>query len=143
MQIILGCCADDPRKLRKTITNTRTVSAQIKDDIDILSPDFWLVHDDAIISGLYNYVQAWGRQYFISRIDLITGQGMRISCRQDTLSTYADQIAACPATLLRCSAAPDTYLPDAQLPIEAYKLQQVLQFGGFNFANQAIIVCVG
>lgn len=144
MTITIGCCADDPRKLRKTVTSTKTITATIKDDCDVLAPTFYLVMDDDLISDRYNYVTAWGRQYFVTGMQVVPGEGIRVSCKQDTLSTYADQIAGCTAVCTRCSAAPNTYLPDSQIQTEAYQLQQVLTFGfTFAYSGQAIIVCVG
>lgn len=143
MQITIGITADDPRTLRKTIKDTVQVSAEIKDDVNILNPDFYIKNSSAIIQNRYNYLQAWGRYYFITGMTVITGQGLRISCRQDVLMTYADQIAACPAIISRNSALPNTYIADGQIRTEAYQLQQVLTFNDFTYFNQAIIVCVG
>ena len=144
MTITIGCCADDPRKLRKAVTSTKTITATIKDDCDVLSPVFYLVMDDDLISDRYNYVNAWGRSYFVTGMQVVPGEGIRVSCKQDTLTTYADQIAGCTAVCTRCSAAPNTYLPDSQIQTEAYQLQQVLTFGfTFAYSGQAIIVCVG
>lgn len=144
MEIVIGCCADDPRKLRKTVTSTKTITATIKEDCAVLMPDFYIVYDADLISNRYNYVTAWGRSYFVTGMQVIPGEGIRVSCRQDTLSTYADQIAGCTAVCTRCSAAPNTYLLDSQIQTEAYQLQQVLTFGfTFAYSGQAIIVCVG
>lgn len=144
MEIVIGCCADDPRKLHKTVTSTKTITATIKEDCAVLTPDFYIVYDADLISNRYNYVTAWGRAYFVTGMQVIPGEGIRVSCKQDTLSTYADQIAGCTAVCTRCSAAPNTYLPDSQIELEAYQLQQVLTFGfTFAYSGQAIIVCVG
>ena len=143
MTITIGCCADDPRKLYKTVTSTKTITATIKDDCDILAPVFYLVHDDDLISDRYNYATAWGRQYFITGMQVVPGEGIRVSCKQDTLSTYADQIAGCTAVCTRCSAAPNTYIADSKIQTEAYQLQQVIPFTSFDYFNQAVIVCVG
>ena len=144
MDIVIGRCADDPRKLYKTVTGTKTITATIKDDCDVLAPTFYIVYDADLISDRYNYVTAWGRAYFVTGMQVIPGEGIRVSCKQDTLSTYADQIAGCTAVCTRCSAAPNTYLPDSQIELEAYQLQQVRPFyHTFTYSGQAIIVCVG
>lgn len=143
MQITIGCCADDPRKLNKTVTSTKTITATIKDNCDVLNPIFYVVFDSDIMQNHYNYVTAWGRGYFISGLQVVPGEGIRIYCKQDTLSTYADQIAGCSAVIARNSATPNTYLPDPALQTEAYQLQQVIPFNTFVYPNQAIIVCVG
>ena len=143
MEIVIGCCADDPRKLVKTVTSTKTITATIKDDCDVLSPTFYIVYDSDIMTNRYNYVSAWGRAYFVTGMEVIPGEGIRVSCKQDTLSTYADQIAGCSAVIARNSSTPNTYLPDPMLHTEAYQLQQVIAFDSFSYFNQAIIVCVG
>ena len=142
MDIIISKCADDPRRMHKTLTESKTVTVNIKQDTDIMQPVFYLAYDADIISG-YNYVQAWNRCYFMSPPQIVPGQGMRISCKQDTLTTYAAQMMDCPAIVARCSAAPNTYLADSEIQTAAYALQQVLTFDSFSYGNQAIIVCVG
>lgn len=143
MEIVIGCCADDPRKLTKTVTSTKTIIATIKETCQVLTPDFYIVYDADLITNRYNYVQAWGRQYFVTGMEVIPGEGIRVSCKQDTLSTYAAEIAGCSAVIARNSATPNTYLPDPSLQTEAYQLQQVLTFSTFTYFNQAVIVCVG
>ena len=143
MEIVISKCSDDPRKAFKTLTGGKTVSVNIKSEIDIRNPVFFLAYDDDIITQHYNYVTAWGRSYFMEPPQLVPGQGMRISCRQDTLSTFAAQIANCPAIVARCSAAPNTYLADSEIQTAAYSLQQVIPFTAFEYFNQAVIVCVG
>ena len=143
MDIIISKCADDPRRMVKTTTDAKTVTVNIKEETDVNAPVFYLAYDADIIEQHYNYVQAWGRFYFMSPPQVVPGQGMRISCKQDTLSTYAAQLANCPAIISRCSAAPNTYLSDSEIQTAAYALQQVLPFSAFSYFNQAIIVCVG
>lgn len=143
MEIVISKCADDPRRMIKTQTGGKTVTVNIKQETDIRNPVFYIAYDDDIITQRYNYVNAWGRCYFMDPPQIVPGQGMRISCRQDTLSTFAAQLADCPAIVSRCSAAPNTYLADSEIQTAAYSLQQVIPFSGFNYFNQAIIVCVG
>lgn len=143
MQITLYQCGDDPRTVRKTLQNAITISAEIKEACSTETPDFFVAYDDTIITGHYNYAGAWGRYYYIGDPDLVPGQGMILHGRHDVLMTYADQIAGCPAVIRRSSALPNTYLDDPQLPVAAYRLQQVLTFADFTYIPQAVIVCVG
>ena len=144
MEIIISKCADDPRRMYKTLTESKTVTVNIKSEIDIRNPVFYLAYDDDIVTHRYNYVQAWGRCYFMNPPQLVPGQGMRLACRQDTLSTFGPQLASCPAIVSRCSATPNTYLPDSEIQTAAYALQQVIPFPySFEYFNQAVIVCVG
>ena len=143
MQITLYQCGDDPRTMHKTLQNALTVSAEIKEACSTETPDFYIAYDDTIITGHYNYAQAWGRYYYLGDPDLVPGQGMILHGRHDVLMTYADQIAGCPAVIRRSSALPNTYISDGQLPVAAYKLQQVLTFTPLMYTAQAVIVCVG
>lgn len=143
MTIKLYKCSDDERTIQKTLTGEKTITANIKTECSIMTPEFYINDDSSIISGGYNYAFAFGKYYFIQDITVTPAQALRIRCREDVLYTYAADILACPAVVARSSAVPNTYLPDPELPIEQYQQQQVLQFSRFYYHDQTIIVCVG
>lgn len=143
MDIVLYICSDDPRTIRKTLTGTKTVSANIKSDVSIMRPVFFINNDSDIITNHYNYLSAFGKYYFITDITVTPAQALRISAREDVLFTYAEQIMNCPAVVVRNSTIANTYLADTQIPLEQYKNQQVLQFNRLYYYSQCVIVCAG
>ena len=143
MDIVLYVCSDDPRTIRKTLSSAKTISANIKTDVSIMRPVFFINNDSDIIDNHYNYLSAFGKYYFITDITVTPAQALRISAREDVLYTYADQIMQCPAIVVRNSSIANTYLADTQIPIEQYKNQQVLQFDRLYYYDQCVIVCAG
>ena len=143
MDIVLYICSDDPRTIQKNLTSAKTISANIKTDVSIMRPVFFINNDSDIISNHYNYLSAFGKYYFITDITVTPAQALRISAREDVLYTYADQIMQCPAIVVRNSKIANTYLADTQIPLEQYKNQQVLRFNSFAWNDRNILVCAG
>ena len=146
MDVVFYKCADDPRTIKKTITDALTVPAFLKEDVDLMRPVLFLqasVYNPDLLSNGYNYLYAFGRYYFVVDMTLTPAQALRVSAREDVLMTHADAILNCPAVLVRNSDVPNTYLDDTMLPIAKYKNQQVLQFYPLSWTDRSIIVCVG
>lgn len=143
MQIILSKIADDPKCLYKHPTDSITLSAEIKAECAIMSPIFDLLYNSAVIQNHYNYVQAFNRYYFITDITVLTGGSMRISCKEDVLYTYADQIIHCPIIADRSYNAYNAYLPDSLRKFYQYKSHQYVTLGDIGVPNIIIIATVG
>lgn len=129
MQIQISKITEDPRMLYKHPEDTITVSAEIKEDIEIMRPVFFIVYDAAILDQHYNYVYAFGRYYFITDITVTTGGAMRISCKIDVLYTYADQLINIPVVAERSSNAFNAFLQDSDRRFYQYTQQQYITIG--------------
>ena len=85
-------CADDPRKIKKTLTSGLQVNVTVKEPLDVMDPVFYVNYNSELESR--NYLQAMGRSYFM-RAETEPGGAMRLRCWEDVLySNYAGILAA-------------------------------------------------
>lgn len=129
MQIVLSKIAEDPRCLYKHPTDQITLTAQIKDASSIMQPTFYLTYDADLIEQHYNYVQAWGRYYFIADMQIDIGGTIYIKCNEDVLYTYADQIVQCQIVAERSKNAFNAFIQDADRRFYQYTQQQYVTIG--------------
>ena len=134
-------CADDQRTVYKNLTDKKTVTAQIKDDTNLIRPLFWIVYDADLLS--YNYLQAAGRSYYIESITAGTGGQLGIQCRVDVLMTYADQIMQCPVIVDRSANRFNTFLMDPQRRFYQYTTTQYVTLGDVGAPSSVVMVTVG
>lgn len=125
LSIKIGSCTEDPRKLDKRpnfeSSEPATITVDIKDTCSIMRPDFVLISTNVQISG-YNYIHVptWGRYYFIDDIVTMPGYRTMIRCREDVLTSYADQISNLTGNVQR---AESTSLRNALVKDPGYNVQ--------------------
>lgn len=129
MQIVLSKVAEDPRCLYKHPTDEITLTAQIKDASSIMQPTFYITYDADLIDQHYNYVQAWGRYYFIADMQIDIGGTIYIRCAEDVLYTYADQIVQCQIVAERSKNAFNAFIQDNDRRFYQYTQQQYITIG--------------
>ena len=91
MVIKLLKCNDDKRKLTKTFTERKVYdNANLKDNTSIFEPTF--IIRTTILNFNYVYCEDWGKYYFVTNITKKMGGLIEISCREDVLSTYSNDL---------------------------------------------------
>ena len=145
IQIRLGTCTEDPRKLDKApnfeLSSPRSVTAQIKDNCSIMAPAFLLSASLVEISQ-YNFlhVPSWGRYYFIKNLIAVTGSQIMIQAAEDVLTSNAAAIAALQINIQRAeqSDAQNRMIRDGLLPLQANRQCETITFDRSPFsANYA------
>ena len=140
LTIQVGYTTEDPRKLDKSSnfyrSSPRSFTATIKDNCSVMSPDF-IVSASLVDLANCNYLHCdgWGRYYFID--DLITMPGGRalIRCREDVLTSNADQIRNLSGYLIRTADGTHTnkLIRDNVFPAQANRQLQIYQFNASPF----------
>ena len=135
-------CIDDPRTLRKNLTDKMSKSVTLKEDTDIYNPTYQLAYDADILDG-YNYAQCGGRSYFIRDVVAITGQIISIVCKEDVLMTYADQILQCPVIVGRSDNNYNAYISDPKRCFYQHTTAQYITIGDIGYPSSVVMVTVG
>lgn len=119
MIVTLYKTSDDRRVVTKTLTSIASnVTIIPKEQLDILTPRIRLAWNSAYLAANYMYISDLGRYYFISDMLLNTGHNIDIIGNVDVLMSYAAQIRALDATIIRSeSVGAPTMYPDDKLPI--------------------------
>lgn len=102
MNIIFYRTTDAPNKINKSLSLIKTVSGELREGCDILSPSISLVYDNSLVSANYAYIPAWNRYYNITGL-AAAGKMLNVSMVVDVLKTYAADILKSKATVTRCN----------------------------------------
>ena len=120
MQIKIYKTTDGNNVLDKTLTAEKTISnVDIVEPCNVLAPAFILRYDSNALN--YNYCNAFGRYYFITGLQVLTGRRCVISCAVDVLNTYAKKIKACKGVCIRSESIGKTFIVDNKYPIDDTK----------------------
>lgn len=127
----LGHCADDPRKISKTMTGIIVYSGehvQFRDAADLHDPVFML--QDTIAADI-NYCKITHQtdsfthvRYYYAEITNVRTGLSTVSCRLDVLMTYSSQILQLPVYVMRTAdiAYQTPYIVDGNAPINAQRV---------------------
>lgn len=92
MQVQIGKCSDDPRKLHKIFTALHTLDVDVHEPTDIMNPTLILTYQTDLTDCNYMYIPAWGRYYYVTEVLAITGTRMQIEGRADVLMSFQEDI---------------------------------------------------
>ena len=116
--------ASDNNVLNKSLTQLSEKTISVKGDMNLIRPEF-------VINGTIdcNYMHMLGRYYYIT-CTAMSGEITKISGKSDPLMSFKSQIKNQTAIIDRNSSNYNTYLPDPERKITAYKTSHALKFSG-------------
>lgn len=116
--------ASDNNVLNKSLTQLSEKTVTVKGDMNLVRPELY-------INGTIdcNYMQMLGRYYYITCTALPGGR-TKINGKSDGLMSFKSQIKNQTAIIDRNSSNYNTYLPDPERKITAYKTSHALKFSG-------------
>lgn len=151
MVLNLYSTSDDTRKVDKTLTTVKDITAIPSDNVTMLTPAFIVEYDSTILSANYCYIAEFNRYYFIRDITLLRGNRLQINCAVDVLMSFSTEIKNCSAMISRSeSVGKPTNIPDNSLPINpnTFIVKSILfpnnPFGvDFNTAKCWLLTAIG
>lgn len=113
-------CKDDPRKLKKTLTNSTPINTiRPTENCDILNPVFILDYNGNYATKNYITVGApFNRSYFITDMKVDIGKKIVINCAVDVLGTYQEDIKKLTVNVIRSESLSEPMLPDSEYKIK-------------------------
>lgn len=126
MNITFYNVSDNPKKLEKDISNKIGTARVLEPTapVEVLNPTVVVNWDNTygniIANANYAYIDTFKRYYFIN-CALDTAQRVVVSGKVDYLMSWATQIKACPATIVRAQIGHPTYVVDKKYPIDPNK----------------------
>jgi len=134
--------SSDNNVLNKSISGTGSKTVVFKDDVDLIEPVLIIQNDSDIQSS--NYMYMLGRYYYISSIECMPGNLLKVKARVDVLMSYRDQIKANSAIITRNANNVNTYIPDSKMKITAYTTVNTIQAsGGFSNSLKYYLLAIG
>lgn len=115
MTITLYKTADNVNKVSKSLTDGINLSGKAVDNCNVLQPDLIIEYYPGLALYNYCYIPVFNRYYFM-QVTGISGNHATISCKVDSLMSYASAILKCSATVIRGGFG-STDIADSKLPI--------------------------
>lgn len=119
MTLTLYTTTSDPRVVDKQLSIIASgLTIHPLQNFNIITPVIYLDYADSYLNANYAYIPDLHRYYFVNNLDLELGKRIIFSLSVDVLMTYANQIRACNATVVRSEMFPPNQVPDDKLPVD-------------------------
>lgn len=130
MTVKLFSCKEDHRNLVKNLTQVgNTLTCTLLDDNTLLNPHILIKKIDDYKNINYMYIEEFGRYYYVTSVDIVTGNMLNISGNVDVLMSYAPKIKKIGALVVRSSTNGNLDIPDGDFRVSPqYQLQSSKQF---------------
>ena len=146
MEIKLYKNLSENNVIGKTLTQIKSVEANLKNDVSIINPTFILYYTDNILQSNYCFIPKFNRYYFIDEIVPITGDRCIVKCRVDVLESFKEDIKSLTVILDKSQSIykSNKYLDDGSFVVENKDFNTIYNFpNGFNDEGTFILICAG
>lgn len=146
MEIKLYKNLSENNVIGKTLTQIKSVEANLKNDVSVINPTFILYYTDNILQSNYCFIPKFNRYYFIDEIVPITGDRCIVKCRVDVLESFKDDIKSLTVILDKSQSIykSNKYLDDGSFVVENKDFNTIHNFpNGFNDEGTFILICAG
>ena len=146
MEIKLYKNLSENNVIGKTLTQIKSVEAQLKNDVSIINPTLILYYTANILDSNYCFIQKFNRYYFIDEIVPITGDRCIVKCRVDVLESFKEDIKSLTVILDKSQSIykSNKYLDDGSFVVENKDFNTIHNFpNGFNDEGTFILICAG
>ena len=146
MEIKLYKNLSENNVIGKTLTQIKSVEANLKNDVSVINPTFILYYTDNILQSNYCFIPKFNRYYFIDEIVPITGDRCIVKCRVDVLESFKEDIKSLTVILDKSQSIykSNKYLDDGSFIVENKDFNTIHNFpNGFNDEGTFILICAG
>ena len=146
MEIKLYKNLSENNVIGKTLTQIKSVEANLKNDVSVINPTFILYYTANILDSNYCFIPKFNRYYFIDEIVPITGDRCIVKCRVDVLESFKEDIKSLTVILDKSQSIykSNKYLDDGSFVVENKDFNTIHSFpNGFNDEGTFILICAG
>ena len=146
MEIKLYKNLSENNVIGKTLTQIKSVEANLKNDVSVINPTLVLSYTENILESNYCFIPKFNRYYFIDEIVPITGDRCIVKCRVDVLESFKEDIKSLTVILDKSQSIykSNKYLDDGSFVVENKDFNTIYNFtNGFNDEGTFILICAG
>ena len=146
MEIKLYKNLSENNVIGKTLTQIKSVEANLKNDVSVINPTLVLNYTANILDSNYCFIPKFNRYYFIDEIVPITGDRCIVKCRVDVLESFKEDIKSLTVILDKSQSIykSNKYLDDGSFIVENKDFNTIYNFpNGFNEEGTFILICAG
>ena len=146
MEIKLYKNLSENNVIGKSLTQMKSVEANLKNDVSVINPTIVLNYTANILESNYCFISKFNRYYFIDEIIPITGDRCIVKCRVDVLESFKEDIKSLTVILDKSQSIykSNKYLDDGSFIVENKDFNTIYNFpNGFNDEGTFILICAG
>lgn len=146
MEIKLYKNLSENNVIGKSLTQIKSVEANLKNDVSVINPTLVLGYTANILDSNYCFIPKFNRYYFIDEIVPITGDRCIVKCRVDVLESFKEDIKSLTVILDKSQSIykSNKYLDDGSFVVENKDFNTIHNFpNGFNEEGTFILICAG
>lgn len=146
MEIKLYKNLSENNVIGKTLTQIKSVEANLKNDVSVINPTLVLNYTTNILDSNYCFIPKFNRYYFIDEIVPITGDRCIVKCRVDVLESFEEDIKSLTVILDKSQSIykSNKYLDDGSFIVENKDFNTIYNLpNGFNDEGTFILICAG
>ena len=146
MEIKLYKNLSENNVIGKSLTQIKSVEANLKNDVSVINPTLVLNYTANILDSNYCFIPKFNRYYFIDEIVPITGDRCIVKCRVDVLESFNEDIKSLTVILDKSQSIykSNKYLDDGSFIVENKDFNTIYNFpNGFNDEGTFILICAG
>lgn len=146
MEIKLYKNLSENNVIGKTLTQIKSVEANLKNDVSVINPTLVLNYTANILDSNYCFIPKFNRYYFIDEIVPITGDRCIVKCRVDVLESFKEDIKSLTVILDKSQSIykSNKYLDDGSFIVENKDFNTIYNLpNGFNEEGTFILICAG
>ena len=146
MEIKLYKNLSENNVIGKSLTQIKSVEANLKNDVSVINPTLVLNYTANILESNYCFIPKFNRYYFIDEIVPITGDRCIVKCRVDVLESFKEDIKSLTVILDKSQSIykSNKYLDDGSFIVENKDFNTIYNFtNGFNEEGTFILICAG
>lgn len=146
MEIKLYKNLSENNVIGKSLTQIKSVEANLKNDVSVINPTLVLNYTANILDTNYCFIPKFNRYYFINEIVPITGDRCIVKCRVDVLESFKEDIKSLTVILDKSQSIykSNKYLDDGSFIVENKDFNTIYNFpNGFNEEGTFILICAG
>ena len=146
MEIKLYKNLSENNVIGKTLTQIKSVEANLKNDVSVINPTLVLTYTANILESNYCFIPKFNRYYFIDEIVPLTGDRCIVKCRVDVLESFKEDIKSLTVILDKTQSIykSNKYLDDGSFVVENKDFNTIYNFpNGFNDEGTFILICAG
>ena len=124
MEVKLGRYDDDPRRVDKTYTVTKTLQMNPIETTDLMNPVLTCDYDSSILLCNYAEIADFNRKYFVDPPEIVRGGRMIFTFHVDVLECGFEN---CLGTIVRNEYITESDVEDSNLPLKFGRIKPLIQ----------------
>lgn len=144
MNVVLSKCSCENNRLNKSnyLSDPITLSGEFRDSINKMNGTILVQYTNPLNDYNYLYIPLFNRYYYVTSIDAVRNDLLKLTLKTDVLMTYRQSILNCDGVVARNENLYNTMIIDDHLRFLGYKQINTIKLSGQLKNGETFILAV-